>query len=198
MGTSKKFINHYRNGYMPWTHEEVDFNFADMVRDWPINPCRALELGCGTGTDAIWFAQNGFDVTAVDVSDIAIGIARENANKHNVECNFIVADFWKDGLDQGNFDLVFDRGYFHSYKTGKKRHKMAKLVTGQLNAGGLWLSLIGSCDSPPRTGGPPMHSAKEIISGVEPFFEILVMKSSRFGSEKENPAKNWVVLMKKR
>ena len=198
MKTSKRFINHYKNGYMPWHHEKVDYNLVRMVEKWPVPIGKVLELGCGTGTDAIWLAEKGFDVTAVDVSDIAIGIAKESAKKAGVTCNLLTVDFVRDGLDYGEFDFIFDRGYFHSYKTGPKRKIFARKVMAQLKSKGLWLSLIGSCDSPPRDEGPPMHSAKEIVTAVEPYFEILILKASRFGSDMKEPAKNWVCLMQKR
>jgi glutamyl/glutaminyl-tRNA synthetase len=142
--------------------------------------------------------EAGFEVTAADVSDIAISMASERAEKAGVKINFHNTDFWTEGLDEGEFDFVFDRGYFHSHKTDKKRKKFASKVFRQLKAGGLWLSLVGSCDSPPRASGPPMHSATEIVKGVEPYFEILMLKASRFGSDMKEPAKNWVCMMRKR
>ena len=61
----------------PGTTHEVDFNLEEIVEIWPIEPCKTLEIGCGTGTDAIWLAEQGFDVTACDHSEIAIGLAKE-------------------------------------------------------------------------------------------------------------------------
>ena len=48
-----------------------------VVAELPIRPCRALELGCGTGASAVWLAQQGFDVTALDLSPLAIERARQ-------------------------------------------------------------------------------------------------------------------------
>jgi len=183
---------------MPWAHQNPDFNLVDTINNLPIKPCKALELGCGTGTDAIWLAEKGFDVTAVDVSDVAIGMAMKNARDKDINCNFQTLDFWKNFPENGSYDFIFDRGYFHSYKTPKKRTFIAKRVAESLSKDGRWLTLMGSCDSPPREGGPPMRSAKEIVMAVEPFFEILLIKASVFGNDQENPAKNWVCLMKKR
>lgn len=45
----------------------------------PLNPGKALDLGCGEGGDAIWLAEQGWDVTAVDISDIALGRAAVRA-----------------------------------------------------------------------------------------------------------------------
>jgi len=115
MKTSKRFIEHYKKGYMPWVHQNPDFNLVEMVESHPIKSCKALELGCGTGTDAIWLAKNGFDVSAVDVSEIAIKMAQEGAQKANLDCNFSILNFWDDKPPSSPFDFVFDRGYFHSY-----------------------------------------------------------------------------------
>jgi ubiquinone/menaquinone biosynthesis C-methylase UbiE len=169
-----------------------------MVENWPVNPCKALEIGCGTGTDAIWLAKNGFDVTAVDAVEFPIKLATEKAEKENVSCNFLVVDFLRDEIRDSPFNFVFDRGYFHSYKTNKSRKQLARVVSKNLAQGGLWLSLLGSCDSPPRETGPPMQSAKNIVDAVEDFFEIKLLKSSVFGSENKVPANIWVGLFQKR
>ncbi len=87
MNTKKRFNKHYKEGYMPWAHVQVDFNLVDAVQ-WPINPCKTLELGCGTGTDAIWLSKQGFEVTAIDVSPIAIDLANEKAKEVGSDCHF--------------------------------------------------------------------------------------------------------------
>ena len=181
---------------MPWVHSKPDFNLVEMVRELPIEPCRAIELGCGTGTDAIWLAEQGFEMTAVDVSDIAIGIAKTTPADATVD--FLVNDFLTEKLPGKSFNFAFDRGYFHSYDNDKSRRKVAKNIASILDEDGMWLTLMGSCDSPPREDGPPMRSAKNIVDAVEKWFEIKLLKTSVFGSESEVPANIWVCLMKKR
>lgn len=198
MKTKDRFKNYYSEGYMPWVHSKPDFNLVDMVESWPIKPCKTLEIGCGTGTDAIWLAKKGFSVTAVDAIELPIKLAREKAIDENVECNFLVRDFLRDEIPESPFDFIFDRGYFHSYKTNKSRKKIAKNVFKNLAKDALWLSLLGSCDSPPRETGPPMQSAKNIVDAVEDFFEIKLLKCSVFGSESKIPANIWVGLFQKR
>lgn len=196
MKTKERFINHYKEGYMPWVHKKPDFNLVDLIHDWPVKPGRTIEMGCGTGTDSLWMAGQGFEVTAVDVSDIAINIAKESDVKNDV--NFLVRDFMHDEIPGGPFDFAFDRGYLHSYDSDKERRKLAKRVATQLSENGFWLTLAGSCDSPSREGGPPMLSAKNIIDAAEPYFEIRLLKTGVFGSESEVPANIWICLMKKR
>ncbi|NIY77681.1 class I SAM-dependent methyltransferase [Thalassospira sp. HF15] len=67
----------------------------------------ALELGCGKGDDAVWLAKQGWTVTAVDVSETALGYARANAERNGVEhqITFEAHDLTK-SLPDGVFDLV--------------------------------------------------------------------------------------------
>ena len=125
-------------------------------------------------------------------------MAQENAGKSGVICQFMVKDFLNDRLDSAPFDFVFDRGYFHSFKTNLRRKKIVKKTADYMADDGLWLSLIGNCDSPPRETGPPMLSAKNIVNAVEPHFELQFIRTSVFGNDQKNPAKIWVCLMKKR
>jgi SAM-dependent methyltransferase len=198
MKTKDRFIEHYKNGYMPWAHNEVDYNLVEIVEFYPIDPCITLEIGCGTGTDAIWLAEHGFDVTACDSSEIAIGLAKQKLDKNGVNCNFQVCDFLTENIENKPFDLVFDRGFFHSFDSEKKRKKFAKKVASNLAENGLWLTLVGSKDGPKAETGPPRRSALDIIATAEPYFKILSLNASYFGSEQPEPAQNWVCLLQKR
>jgi len=198
MKTKTRFENHYSEGYMPWDHGKPDFNLVDMVKNWPVKPCRALEIGCGTGTDSIWLAKQGFEVTALDAVEIPIELANKKAKEAGVNCMFIVKDFFEEEIPNGPFNFIFDRGFFHSFRDKKSRKKFSRIVSENLAESGLWLSLIGSSDSPPREQGPPMQSAKNIVKAVEDFFEIKLLKSSVFGSESKVPANIWVGLFQKR
>lgn len=77
------------------------------------NPKRVLELGCGSGRDAIFMAQKGCDVTAVDISPIAIEIATKRAEMKGVKCSFVVNNIFDLKLKKKSFDLILDNGCFH-------------------------------------------------------------------------------------
>ncbi|NOX85954.1 MAG: class I SAM-dependent methyltransferase [Chlorobi bacterium] len=198
MTIKKRFTKHYQNGFTPWVHYKADHNLIEVVESWPVKPCKVFEPGCGTGTDAIWLAQAGFDVTACDLVEIPLNTARENAKKENVTVEFLHLDFLTAEIKNAPFDFVFDRGYFHSYRTPGKRKKLAKKVASVLTDDGLWLTLVGSCDSPPRKTGPPMRSAKNIVDAVEKYFEIQFLKAGFFGGKHKPGSKLWICLMKKR
>lgn len=72
----------------------------------PLAPGCALDVGCGEGADAVWLAQQGWTVTAIDVSDVAVGRAREAAKRAGVEVAWISGDALATALPGGSFDLV--------------------------------------------------------------------------------------------
>jgi SAM-dependent methyltransferase len=67
---------------------------------------RALDVGCGEGGDAIWLARKGWTVTAIDVSDVAIGRARAAAERTGVEVEWICGDALRTTFPADSFDLV--------------------------------------------------------------------------------------------
>jgi SAM-dependent methyltransferase len=69
-------------------------------------PGRALDLACGEGRNAIWLAELGWQVTAVDFSEVAISKARERAARDGADVDFICADLLDYGPEPGAYDLV--------------------------------------------------------------------------------------------
>jgi SAM-dependent methyltransferase len=67
---------------------------------------RALDVGCGEGADAIWLAQRGWRVTAIDVSDVAIQRARTASDSAGASVDWICADVLQTPFPPGSFDLV--------------------------------------------------------------------------------------------
>jgi SAM-dependent methyltransferase len=68
-------------------------------------PGRALDLGCGVGSNVIWLAQQGWDAAGVDFAEAAIARARARAAERGVAATFTVGDLRKLEPD-GSYDLV--------------------------------------------------------------------------------------------
>jgi cyclopropane fatty-acyl-phospholipid synthase-like methyltransferase len=83
-------------------------------------PGRALDLGCGTGTNAITLAKNGWQATGVDFSGRAIHIAERKAKHNNVRVEFHLEDVSQLKSISGVFDLILDIGCFHSLPSRKR------------------------------------------------------------------------------
>ena len=188
---------HYASGHMPWDSDEPDPALVASVESGTIPAGRTLEVGCGSGTNALWLAAKGFDALGVDLSSLAIARARAKMGDGASACRFEVLDFLKDP-PEGPFDFVFDRGCFHVFDAPEVRARFAALVARALAPGGLWLSLIGSTEGAPRDTGPPRRSARDIASAVEPALEILQLQSIHFDSHLEMAPAAWLCLSRVR
>jgi len=198
MNEEERFNDRYQTGNIPWDIGRPDYNLVNIVIDTPIIPCKALDIGCGTGDSSIWLAQNGFQVTGSDTVELAVKMAQEKADKNKVDCKFLKSDILKDKIPDSSFEFVFDRGCFHTFDLKSERKRFARNVAYMIKNGGLWLSLIGSLDGPPRDDGPPQRSANDIVTAVEPYFEILSIASGFFDSDREVPNRAWICLFRKR
>ena len=69
-------------------------------------PGSALDVGCGEGADAIWLARRGWTVTAIDVSDVAVGRAREAAERAGAVVDWVRGDALRTPFPSRSFDLV--------------------------------------------------------------------------------------------
>jgi SAM-dependent methyltransferase len=101
----------YRLGITPWERDDV----PEPVKRAASTPGRALDLGCGTGRDAVHLASRGWTVTAVDAVPQALDAARRRAESAGAAVDFVRGDVTRLedlGLDPG-YDLVLDRGCFH-------------------------------------------------------------------------------------
>ena len=125
---------------LPWDIYTHDPALAEALISLELSG-KALELGCGSGFDTKFMTEQGLSVTAMDISDIAIDIAKAN-NKGN-SAKFIVGDI-KTDIPNEKFDLVYDRGCLHNNPklleaTFKKLHELLNpngkiiLITGNDN-----------------------------------------------------------------
>ena len=198
MTIEDRFRERYKSGDTPWDVGKPDFNLVEVVTQRPILRCKGLDIGCGTGDNSIWLAQNGFEVTGTDTSDIALEKAKEKASNSNIECDFILADFLNKKIEGAPFAFAFDRGCFHSFGSENDRKKFARNVAAHLGEAGLWLTLVGNADEVRKGPGPPQRTAEDIVLAVAPYFEVLSLVSTHFGSNRPNPPRAWRCLMEKR
>jgi len=198
MSDPERWQERYHLKNTPWDTGRPDSNLINIVTEKPVKTCKCMEIGCGLGRNAIWLARHNFRVTGVDISETAIKKAVKNASDAHVECNFVVADFLNEKISNRPFEFVFDRGCFHSFDSDEDRRKFAENVADHLDKQGLWLSLLGSADDPPRDVGPPRRSALDIVTATEPLFEILCLKAIYFDSNRPTPPRAWSCVMKKR
>ena len=128
----------------------MDHTFADHDALLPklvegLQPGRALELGCGSGGNAIWLAKRGWRVTAVDFSVVAVEKGRMRANERGVEVEFVVSDVTAHRPD-GRYDLVTS---FYIQLWPEQRSRMLTEAAKALNPGGKLIFVSHDASAPP-------------------------------------------------
>jgi SAM-dependent methyltransferase len=119
--------------FVEWPDESlVDYFASGMLR-----PGRVLELGCGHGRNALYLAQQGCEVDAVDFSPKAISWARERAHAVGLAVNFHCCSVFDLPPPERPYDLVYDCGCFH-HLPPHRRLTYLRLVTRSLRDQGLF------------------------------------------------------------
>ena len=188
----------YREGNLPWDTGRPSSELGRVLSQNSIQPCRALELGCGTGTNSVWLAQQGFEVTGVDVAPLAVERAEQRARAAGVKARFLVADVLHLPALDGPFAFFFDRGCYHAVRRSAPE-QYAPAVARQLASGGRGLILAGNAREP-HDPGPPVVSEEQIRDELGVAFEILDLHEFRFDEVPGVPARflGWSCLVEKR
>ena len=83
-----------------------------MVESGQIKPSRTVEIGCGIGSDAIYLASRGFDVTVIDIAPTALDIAARKGEQAGAQITWLLADILNP-LVLEPFDVAYDRGCYY-------------------------------------------------------------------------------------
>lgn len=71
-----------------------------------VRPGRALDVGCGEGADAFWLVEQGWTVSAIDISSVAVDRARAEADRRSVSVEWIAGDALDQPFESDSYDLV--------------------------------------------------------------------------------------------
>jgi methyl halide transferase len=171
---------HYQSDRPPWETGRPSEELQRVVAERGIAPCRVIDLGCGTGINAIWLARRGFDVTAVDLSPLAIEKARKRASEAKAAVRFVVADVLAlpDGF--GTFPFFFDRGCYHAVRR-QDPHAYLRTLLRVTEPGSFGLVLAGNARDPHPPGqGPAVVSAEQIHAELGSAFDVLDLREFHF------------------
>jgi SAM-dependent methyltransferase len=142
--------------YMGWIAR--DQIAEDITQTWqplitrPAFPSQGnlLDIGCGAGHVSLFLAQQGYEVTGVDIAPTAIAWAKENADAKNLAVTFQVMDVLTlADLADASFDIVLDGRCFHCI-IGGDRDRFLQAAHRVLRVGGI-LTLCSMCNDVPET-----------------------------------------------
>jgi SAM-dependent methyltransferase len=169
----------YRLGSLPWETGRPSAELARVLTDWAIAPCRLIELGCGTGTNAVWLAARGFEVTAVELSRLAIRRAIRRAARAGAGVRFRIGDLRGWQALGGPYDFFFDGGCYHAIRLADPDGYFATL-DHILRPSALGLVLLGNNREPEDDAGPPGMGEAAIRREFGELFDVIRLREFRF------------------
>ncbi len=179
----------YKNKDTPWDSRSAEPYLIGLVQKGIIKSGTALDIGCGTGNESIFLAQQGFKVTGIDLSETAVREAKEKALASKVNPTFIQMDFLTNSLE-GTFDFILDRRVFHFFDPSEHSayiHNIEKLLAPK----GFFLLIVSS----EHEKGENRHhySKDDVINIFSPFFALKNIELITLHTHKEKPI-SWAAL----
>lgn len=159
---------------IPWHSDFPPKRLKKLVENNEIEIGKVLDVCSGAGTNSIYLAEEGFEVTGIDISEQAVKIAKERAEKKGVleRCKFYSKDVLKAELPLNSFNFIIDRGCYHHIPQ-KKKPEFVQKVHDSLKPGGKYLLY---CFSDKNAPWKKNVSLNEIYTNFKGLFEIKEIK----------------------
>jgi SAM-dependent methyltransferase len=199
IGMENEWNQRYRDNNVPWNTNEPDSELKKVLEEYRISPGRALDAGCGTGTNSVYLASRGFDVTGFDFAPLAIEAAKKRVAAAKAKVQLLEADIFKLPDLGPPFQFILDRGCFHIVRKTDEAGAV-RVFERLLAPDGHLLVLAGNAneENPPEQG-PPRVTEAEMCSAFKSF-EIIHLRPFLFdkvvGYDYRPLA--WSMLLKKR
>ena len=165
----------YRETTTPWETGKPSGELVRIVEGKILKPSRVLEVGCGTGANAVYLARRGFEVTAIDSSPPAVERARTRAEQTGALLRIVLGDVFEFAETSGPFDLVFDAGFYHFIRR-ITLSRFLDLLWRVTSPGSLYLTLAGAAEGAAEGEGPPCVSEDEVRSELGRLFECIELR----------------------
>jgi ubiquinone/menaquinone biosynthesis C-methylase UbiE len=153
------FWTAYR-GNAPWDIGRPQDAFIGLEKGGMIKG-KVLDVGCGTGENALFLASKGHEVWGVDIVDLAIERARVKNQKMGLGVHFIVGDAFQLGVLGTTFRTIIDCGFFHIL-SDEERGRYVTSLSSVIASGGIFHMLCFS-DKAAMANGPRHLTEQEII-----------------------------------
>lgn len=157
----KLAFNFWYFRHPPWDTGISPPELLAFIENHP--PGRALDLGCGTGTNALTLAHHGWQVIGIDFAWKAVWSARMKASQQALPVKFFTDDVTNLKHASGRYDLILDIGCFHGL-TPQGRQKYLKGLIQRLDVGGTFLLYVFIKNDPASSGRGVSESELQAIS----------------------------------
>ena len=173
------FFDSAYKGRPPWDIGRPQAEFVGLVRRGEINGS-VLDIGCGTGEHALFFAGEGYDVWGIDSAPLAIQKAQKKADERGLTVHFLVMDIRDLSLLDRKFDTVTDSGFFHTL-SDEDRNVFVGNLAAILSPAGKYFMLCFS-ELEPGGYGPRRVTRQEIHDSFSQGWTINYIRPAVFES----------------
>jgi SAM-dependent methyltransferase len=123
MGAGKRWNERYEQDFQPFPDAPAPWLVAH--RDLLTGGGRALDVACGDGRDALYLAQHGYAVDAIDASDVAVDALRAAARERELAITPLVVDLEREPLPPGPYDVIVTMNFLQRDLFGPLREALA-------------------------------------------------------------------------
>ena len=181
---------------LPWEAYTWDKNLEELISQINTKEYNILELGCGSGYDTLFLSKISKSITAIDISEIAINIAKKNNIERN-NITFIVGDISTD-IPNKEYDLVYDKGCLHNnieeasslfinlHQLLSKNGKIIIITGNKNNKGSLYTR-------PPGVDISTIEAASKGLFNIKLVKEIMIEQNKDY-----EDALGWIFVLEKR
>jgi len=127
-GDVSYYENDYRREEYFWGVQPSNMCLKILELVPPIRPIKVLDIGCGEGKDAVFFARCGYDVSAFDISEAGLEKTKRLAEQARVHVRTFRANMWDYRLEE-KYDVLFSSGALHYIKPELRDEVMANYKT---------------------------------------------------------------------
>jgi ubiquinone/menaquinone biosynthesis C-methylase UbiE len=164
----------------PWDIGRPQPALVEVAEKGEMRPGRVLDVGCGTGENALFLARSGFTVFGIDMARDAVKAAKAKALQRGVKADFELGNALATGFDSTSFDNVIDSGLFHTFED-RERSVYVGEIARVLRREGKYFMLCFS-DKEPTGWGPRRITREEIEKTFSPLFEIKYIRDVFFAT----------------
>jgi SAM-dependent methyltransferase len=166
------FACSYYRQYTPWDTNQPPPEVVEFITDSRTKAGRALDLGCGTGTNVLYLATHGWEAIGVDYIAQAIQQAKIKAAEESLPATFYQGDVTRlDALPlTAHFDFLLDIGCMHSL-TAEGQASYAIHLAGLAKEGACYM-LYAAFPTGSHTGGQMGISPEQVATLFAPYFRI--------------------------
>lgn len=182
-------------GSPPWDIGRPQGAFRCLVETGELRGS-VLDVGCGTGENALLLAAQGLDVMGVDAAALAVRKAMKKARRRGLKARFAVHDALRLETLDSTFDTVVDSGLFHTFDDGERLRFRASLAA-VLRPGGRYFMLCFS-ELEGGSGGPRRVTRDEIRDVFDGHgFRVVRVDSALLETRDGDGRKAWLAVIER-